>query len=68
MHFLWLNLKAHNVLNMVISASVTGMSVKLWHNCGEQQFGVVFPQKLGCGCGVLFPKLVVDVEVVVAKI
>ena len=45
------------------------MSVKLWHNCGEPQFGVVFPQKLccGCGCGVHFLNIVVDVGVVVVK-
>ena len=38
------------------------MSVKLWHNCGEPQFRVVFPQKLCCGygCGVHFPKIVVE--------
>ena len=35
-----------------------GMSVKLWHNCGEPQFEVSFPQKTccGCGCGVHFSK------------
>ena len=43
---------------------------KLWHNYGEPQFGVVFSQKLCCGsgCGVRFPKVVVGVGVVVAKI
>ena len=48
----------------------SGMSVKLWHNCGKPQFVVVFSQKLccGCGCGVQFPKIVVGVGVVVDKI
>ena len=45
--------------------SISGMSMKLWHNCGEPQFGVVFSQKL-C-CGVHFPKIVVGVGVVVIK-
>ena len=47
-----------------------GINVKLWHNCGEPQFWVVFSPKLcwGCGFGVHFPKIVVGVGVVVVKI
>ena len=49
---------------------ISGMSVKLWHNCGKPQFVVVFSQKLccGCGCGVHFPKIVVGLGVLVVKI
>ena len=48
----------------------SGMSIKLWHNCGEPQFGVEFPPKLrcSCDCGVHFPKIVVGFGVVVDKI
>ena len=55
---------------LVCLAYSSGMSVKLWHNCGKPQFGVVFAKKLcgGCGCGVHFPKIVVGVVVVVVKI
>ena len=50
---------AHTLFQCFCNVQVLmpGMSVKWWHNCGEPQFGVVFPKKLCCDCGVHFPKI-----------